>query len=319
MELLGNEQLNHRISGILQTGKISHCYLITGPEGSGKHTVADLFSAAILCTGSGKKPCGRCPQCRKVAEHIHPDVITVDDEEHKQLPIRLIKSTVADSFVMPNEGSRKIYVFPHAEKLSQQGQNTLLKLLEEPPSHAVFFLMIANATLLLPTVRSRCAELQLSPLGEAVIVQELARRKPGHSREEYLRAAGSGYLGQALLLLDNPPDRSEEKRFLDAFGDGGTLSCLELMTHLEKKGREELGTILQSWRRLLIEALKCKYSGSCDNPEAKKLMQMRGAKELLAASDALDGALRELDSNVNPAAVCAGLAVRLSSPPSRRN
>lgn len=312
MELLGNEQLNRRISGILETGRISHCYLFSGPEGSGKHTAAKLFASGIQCSGSGKKPCGRCANCRKIAEGIHPDLLFVDDDEHKSIPVKLLKETVADAYVMPNEGKKKIYVFPYAEKLSMQGQNILLKLLEEPPAHAVFFLLISNATLLLPTVRSRCVELQLAPIGEAALMRELSRRKPGHSEEELTRAAKCGYLGQALRLLEDPPDRSEELRFLQAFGEGSSISCLELMTEHEKKKRNELSELLTRWRELLIEALGCKYRGSYAEPALRELLEKRTARELIDAADALDSGIRELDSNVNPAAVCAGLAIRLS-------
>ena len=152
--LLGNEQLKNDLTISLQTGHISHCCLITGPEGSGKHTLARLLAAAILCQGRDR-PCLTCHPCRKVLEGLHPDFITVDDPEHKTVSVDVIRQARADIFVQPNESDRKIYLFPRAQDMGLPGQNALLKVLEEPPAYAVFLLLADNPEKLLPTVRSR--------------------------------------------------------------------------------------------------------------------------------------------------------------------
>ena len=78
--LLGNETLKQNLTAAGRKGKLSHFYLISGPEGSGRHTLADLIAAAMLCREPGG-PCGVCRSCRKVLGHTHPDYITVDDPE----------------------------------------------------------------------------------------------------------------------------------------------------------------------------------------------------------------------------------------------
>ena len=78
--LLGNDRLKQNLTRSLSKGHVSHFYLISGPEGSGKHTLAKLLAAAILCQGEDK-PCGRCTPCRKVMDGSHPYFITVDDPE----------------------------------------------------------------------------------------------------------------------------------------------------------------------------------------------------------------------------------------------
>ena len=80
--LLGNRQLKENLTESLSKGHISHCYLITGPEGSGKRTLARLLAQAILCQGTDK-PCGVCTPCRKILDGNHPDYILVDDPEKK--------------------------------------------------------------------------------------------------------------------------------------------------------------------------------------------------------------------------------------------
>ena len=196
--LLGNERLKDNLETSLRRGHISHFYLISGPAGSGRHTLARLLAAAILCR-EPDAPCLQCRVCRKLLDGNHPDFITVDDPEKKTVPVDLIRQARADIFVRPNESDHKIYLFPRAQDIGLPGQNALLKVLEEPPEYGVFLLITDNPERLLPTVRSRCVELELQPLPEDVLLRALRRRFP-QAEEETLRAAaiaGGGFLGQA--------------------------------------------------------------------------------------------------------------------------
>ena len=123
--LLGNQRIKDNLSGAISKGRISHFYLICGPEGSGKHTLANLLAAAILCQG-GNKPCLSCHPCRKVMNGLHPDFITIDDPEKKTVPVELIRQARADISLQPSEASRKIYLFPRAQGMGIPSQNALL-------------------------------------------------------------------------------------------------------------------------------------------------------------------------------------------------
>ena len=114
--LLGNERLRQNLVSSLQKGHISHFYLISGPVGSGKHTLARLLAAAILC-GSRQKPCLSCEPCRKVMANTHPDFITIDDPEKKTVPVDLIRQARNDIYIRPNEAEHKIYLFPRAQDM----------------------------------------------------------------------------------------------------------------------------------------------------------------------------------------------------------
>jgi len=310
-ELLGNEQLKDRLSGMFRQGKTSHCYLISGPEGSGKHTLATLLAAALQCTGSGRRPCRVCPQCRKVLSGNHPDVLFVDDETKKTLPVELIRRTCADVFIRPNEGQKKIYLFPHGEKLTPIDQNALLKILEEPPAYAVFLLLVPNPGLLLPTVRSRCAELHLSPLPEDVLLPALRQRCPGHTEAEYLEAAESGYLGQAAAQLGQTARSPQTAAFLEAFAARNTLLLLETLTPMEKWKREQLLPVLQEWKALLTEALTARYGMPSHAPELQAIRNGRTAREILNGIEALCEAEDYCNANVGTGAICGALAIKL--------
>ena len=187
--LLGNDTLKQRLSALQAKGKLTHSFLLTGPEGSGRHTLARILCAAMQCTAPGERPCGVCQQCRKVLDGAHPDICIVDDPEKKTIPVKLVRDACTDLYIRPNEGQRKIYLFPRAQDLNQQGQNVLLKSIEEPPPYGTFLLLAEHAEQLLPTIRSRCVELRLSPLPEAVLLPALRERFPDVP-EGTLRAAG---------------------------------------------------------------------------------------------------------------------------------
>ena len=99
--LLGNDRLKENLRSSLSRGHISHFYLISGPAGSGRHTLARLLAAATLCPEENA-PCLQCRVCRKVLDGNHPDFLTIDDPEKKTVPVDLIRSARADMFVRPN-------------------------------------------------------------------------------------------------------------------------------------------------------------------------------------------------------------------------
>ena len=172
--LLGNQRLKDNLTVSVNQGKLSHFYLIAGPEGSGKKTLARLLGAAAICQEPGQKPCLRCNACRKVMADTHPDFITVTDPEHKNVPVKIVREYRNDIFIRPNEAEKKVYHFP--QELGNEGYNALLKVFEEPPSYGVFLMLTDNPEKILPTVRSRCRELVLQPLPEDVLLQELLHK-----------------------------------------------------------------------------------------------------------------------------------------------
>ena len=309
--LLGNDRLKQNLAASIGRGHISHFYLISGPRGSGKRTLAKLLSAAILCQGH-RKPCGTCGPCRKVLEGNHPDVITVTDPEHKNVAVKIVRSMREDMFVRPNESDYKIYIFP--QELGIEGQNALLKILEEPPAYGVFILLTDNPEKLLPTVRSRCTELKLLSLPEKILRTELGHLFP-QAEEADISAAiyrSGGLLGQAKELLESgnslPP---QTEGFVKAFAARDPLGLTQILTPMEKWKREQLAEILQSWLELLEGALVSRSGVEAVSAHARLLAQSRSAKELHDGVLCLKKALEYTRSNVSPAAVCGWLAWEL--------
>ena len=307
--LLGNERLRQNLASSLQKGHISHFYLISGPVGSGKHTLARLLAAAILC-GSRQKPCLSCEPCRKVMANTHPDFITIDDPEKKTVPVDLIRQARNDIYIRPNEAEHKIYLFPRAQDMGIPSQNALLKVLEEPPSYGVFILLTDNPEKLLPTVRSRCVELALQPLPEGILRQELSRAFPKAEKETISAAISrsGGYLGQAKALLDQGEDVDPQTAaFVEAFARRDAMGLISVLVPMEKWKRDQLIPVLRQWLELLENALTCRAGMDAMNPLAKKLAAARPGKDLLEAIRQLQKCADYAQGNVSPAAICGYL------------
>ena len=299
-QLLGNQRLKDNLCASVSRGRVSHFYLISGPAGSGKRTLAQLLAAAILCQ-SADKPCLSCPACRKVMANTHPDFITVDDPEKKTVSVDLIRKARADIYVQPNEAAKKIYLFPRAQDMGLPGQNALLKVLEEPPSYGVFMLLTDNPEKLLPTVRSRCTELSLQSLPQEVLRSRLKKVFP-EADEQTLTAAISrsgGYLGQAIQLLT--------EGFVRSFAGKDTMGLVQTLVPMERWKRDQLLPELERWSEVLQQALVCRSGMNVMSQMARDLGSARSSQELLQALRHLQKSIEYTQGNVSPAAVCGYL------------
>ena len=223
-EHLNRENAARRIREAADRGTLSHAMLFTG---NGDRLGTARFAAAALeCEAEGGRPCGVCRACHKVLEDIHPDVITVRDPEHKNLSVDVIRAMRSDAYIRPNEGRRKVYIVPDCSILPEQGQNVLLKIVEEGPPYAAFLFCAENGSAVLQTLRSRCVELKCT-------AGEESQSEFSEWAEALCRAIGSRKRGAAA----------------------------ELAVRLEKKklSREDLATMLEQGRALLAAALLALY------------------------------------------------------------
>jgi DNA polymerase-3 subunit delta' len=233
----------------------------------------------------------------------------VEDPEHKNVAVKIVRQMRDDVFIRPNESDYKIYLLP--QELGIEGQNALLKILEEPPGYGVFILLTDNPNKLLPTVRSRCTELQMQALPENILHAALQQKFP-QAQEGDLAAAmarSGGYLGQALALMESGdalPPQTED--FVKAFAARDSLLLVQTLAPMEKWKRDALAEVLQSWLELTESALISRSGMQAVSPFARQLAQARTAAELHEAAGNLKKAVDYTMRNVSPAAVCGWLA-----------
>ena len=249
-----NDPIARRIREAAGRGTLSHALLFSG---SGDRIAAAQYAAAAMeCQGGGQKPCGTCP-------------------------VDTVRQIRADAYIRPNEGARKVYIFPDCTILTEQDQNVLLKIVEEGPPYAAFLFCAENSSVVLQTLRSRCVELKLHP---AVTVEK-----------------ESSEAGVELCRLL-------------AAGKRGTVT--ELMVRLEKKrlDRDGLAAMLDQARTLLAAALLAQYGQSPEGPDAALVVQLgkRLTKQRIMGTIELLQTYRGACSyNVGASHVLGALAVEL--------
>lgn len=127
--------LESRIRRGARQGALPHSVIFSG---SGDLLAAARFYTAALECRQADKPCLRCPACGKVLRGTHPDCVTAEDSQHKDLSVEVLRALRSDAYIQPNEGACKVFLFPDCRRLTVQDQNVLLKLVEEGPAYAAF-------------------------------------------------------------------------------------------------------------------------------------------------------------------------------------
>lgn len=200
--IIGQEQIQEHLRNALDTGKISHAYIINGEKNSGKEYIARIFAAALQCESSEKKPCGVCHSCKQAASGNQPDIIRLVHEKPNTIGVEDIRSQINNDIgIKPYAGPYKVYMINEGEKMTVQAQNALLKTLEEPPAYAVILILTTSLEALLPTIQSRCVTLNMKPVRDSQIRKYLMETMqiPDY-KAEVCTAFARGNVGRAKLL-----------------------------------------------------------------------------------------------------------------------
>ncbi|MBQ9016044.1 MAG: hypothetical protein IJ109_07965 [Firmicutes bacterium] len=253
-----NEQLLSRIENSIEEGRVSHAYIIEGPEHMDKPAFARAFAKGILCPQRRGDHCGSCAVCDKIDHDNHEDLICLQRLKTRQsLGIEQIKQMQAQISIKPN-GPRYIVIIEESDRMTEEAQNCLLKTLEEPPGDAVLMLLSENSEQLLATIRSRCIKYRLEGSRE-VREEEISRRA-----NEVLRGLldGSPFYRIRKTLGEVGRDRQEAIRLIDGMQE----RCRELILSRDGNGvpysAEEIGNCvyaLEDARRQLTQGMTPAY------------------------------------------------------------
>lgn len=201
-DIYGQKQIVDHFQNALESGKISHAYIINGERSSGKEFIAKIFAMALQCEEPGIEPCNECHSCKQALSGNHPDIIKVAHEKPATIGVEDIRSGVNNDVVIkPYSSKWKIYIINEAEKMTVQAQNALLKTLEEPPAYAVIMLLTSNPEALLPTVQSRCVVMNMKPVPDDMVKNYLMKELhiPDY-KADVCTAFARGNLGKAKAL-----------------------------------------------------------------------------------------------------------------------
>lgn len=282
MSLFSNPQPNtaqHWIAQAGQGGTLAHSLLLWG---RGDLLEIARFAAAAYQCQDRQCPCGHCNACQKVDKAIHPDVMVVEDPGHKMIAVDVLRQLRQSAFVCPNEGQRKVYIFPDASLLTPQDQNVLLKLVEEGPSYCAFVFCVENPNQMLQTLRSRCVSLYAGQ-GEVVVNQ------PGELAVS---------LCQSLL------------------GKKGALTTWAVKSEGQKPNRQDLEQALQEAKFLCLQALTALQTGrSATHPVAQALCQNLSPRRLSKTIETLQNYYNQCAYNIGVSHTLGALAIELEEHP----
>ena len=204
-DIVGHEQIIEPLKTAIEMGKVSHAYILNGPDLSGKMMIAEAFARALLCEKQDPDGCGECRSCRQSDDRNNPDIIYVKHDKPNTISVDDIRTQLNNDIVIkPYSNQYKIYIVDEAEKMNQQAQNALLKTIEEPPAYAVIMLLTTNADSFLQTIRSRCITLNLKSVKNDVIKSYLmTEKKIPDYQADVCAAFAQGVVGKAIKLASS--------------------------------------------------------------------------------------------------------------------
>lgn len=322
-EIIGNIALKQRLCNDILSDSLSHAYIIEGPNGSGRHTIAYMAAAATACENKNDPykplPCLECPSCRKILDKKSPDVIVIGTDGKSSIGVDIARFIKEDVHTLPNDLEHKFYIIEDADKMTPQAQNALLLTLEEPPYFVHFFLLCNDSVSFLETIRSRAPTLRTEPVTEQQIDEYIsandrrAAQLKLSDRKEYfeLIKTASGGIGRALELLDTKAwtPIKEQRAFISelvlaAVNKRGAKVLIPLMANFSSKRdilSEQFSLLLTALRDLILlkksdSPTLCFY---CDRDEAIEICDKVPLSFLFNFQSAVITAIDENKRNAN--------------------
>lgn len=302
-----------------------HAYVFSGPEGSGKAWLAQVFAQALQCDDPPESgvPCLACRSCRKIARGVHPDVQVFDlarqaamaersGGKNTTMTIETVRELTATSGLRPMESRWRVVIIEDAETLQETAQEALLKTLEDPPGFMVLVLLTNDADVLLPTVHSRCQQIDLRLVARPAIVESLVEAGVSGESSAELVSLAAGRIGWAHRAASDPKITKRRHESVDqAINWIGADSYRRLVTAVQMgdaftKKRDEtfqaLEAVVGLWRDALLTKLD--LTAYLTYPTlAGQLSTAVGTSDIDALHRAIasvQACIRDLESNVRP-------------------
>ena len=277
--IAGQGPVVRTLARAIQTGRVAHAYLFSGPRGTGKTSTAKVLAMGLNCVnGPTPAPDGTCESCRAIVNNSSMDVLEMDAASNRGIDeIRDLRDRVN---LAPTQGRMKVYIIDEVHMLTTEAFNALLKMLEEPPEHVVFVLATTEKHKVLPTIISRCQSFDFRRPGVTLLAEKLReiadaegiRAEPAALTLLAREARGSfrdaeGLLDQLSSFSDGPVMAEGVRELLgsvaadvllkttDALYERRTADVLKVVDKLSGEGRDLsrfVGELVAHLRRLML-------------------------------------------------------------------
>ncbi len=281
-----NNPLEKSISASLQCSRFPHAVIYEGSGVEERMALAKKTACALVCSSGGEVPCGVCPNCKKAMADSHADILIYSVEDKpKAFKVDIVREIRNKAHIVPNEADRKVFILENSHTMGVEGQNAILKILEEPPAYVNFILLCSSKSGFLPTVLSRATVY--------ILGQAYSSESDELPREKVVSAAS----GVAKAVVD--------------FNDMEIVKAASVFEKDQKLLRAALPVI----QEIFAAALRIKYSaddGSADfgelPSELSSKLSRRSLLELIEASDSLMNSLKlNANHNLMVTALCTKL------------
>ena len=275
----GQEPVVRTLSRAVETDRVAHAYLFSGPRGTGKTSTAKVLAMGLNCVkGPTPEPDGTFESCRAIVKNSSMDVLEMDAASNRGIDeIRDLRDRVN---LAPTQGRMKVYIIDEVHMLTPEAFNALLKMLEEPPEHVVFVLATTEKHKVLPTIISRCQSFDFRRPGVSLLSEKLreiseaegievepaaltliAREGRGSFRD------AEGLLDQLASFADGPITAARVRELLGSAGSEALLEttqalyerraadALRVVDRLQNEGRDLsrfVGELVAHLRRLML-------------------------------------------------------------------
>lgn len=253
-KLVGHERVIDNLKKAIDNNQISHSYLFEGEESIGKKMVALSFVKTLLCKKRGLEPCNRCNSCMKFDNGNHPDFKLIESKKGL-ISKKTIDELIKTINIAPLESQRKLIIIDDSHDMRLEGQNGLLKTLEEPPNYLNIILITSNINNLISTILSRCQIVKFYPV-ESRKIEELLKSSYNKTSKEanFIAHFTKGSVGKSIQLSESTDFLDKRDQIIDGIdsilnGDKTNIFASRDIFLKHKDSIEDILDIILYWFR----------------------------------------------------------------------
>jgi len=316
--LLGHEWAVKLLQNHLHSDRLRHAYLLTGPQGIGRRTLALRFTQALYASDHLYYPENRVSQ--QVANMQHPDLSVVTRQEgDRDIKIEAVRDLQHSLALSPYTAPYRVALLLNFEEANDNAANALLKTLEEPADRVILLVTAESTESLLPTIVSRCEVLRLRPMGMEALTEGLTGRGISPEQAKFLAHASGGKPGYALHLANNPEILEQRGEWLTDLQKLIYANRVERFAYAEQLGKDKEGFVqlmlvwLAYWRDVLLTA-SGSHAPLTNQDRVEEIQTLAGKLNLQTAKDvvvALEDKLGEIRANVNVRLAAEALMLKI--------